>query len=338
MTRPPGGSGKGSEQRWAAARLLLGALRWLRGLLAAQARGWLVSGRQGLRAAWAARPAPAQAGAILLALALAAAGAAALSAQAGLSARLPQPLDWRAVAALLGRDGRPGDLVVVAPAWLERARAIVPEGLPVLAAGRLDGERLPGVRRVWLVAAPAAPFAGWEAEAELERRAARADMQRLGGLEVTRYELASPSLPLATLAARPPPPARSVLLDLGGLPRRCLVIQPGPGEPLALAFPATRIGRTLAGHATLLPPPGAAQATAPGRTGTGTGGESGGARIAFLVDGTETGALELEPVGGRRAFTVDTSRFAGSTHLLELLATAPGPAPGPICLEALSLP
>jgi hypothetical protein len=303
------------------ARLLARALGSLRDLLAAQVRGWLRGARRGLAGAWAARPSGPRAVAVLALLTLGGTSVAALLAQAGLPARLPGPLAWHAAAALLARDARPGDAVVVAPAWLERAREVAPQGVPVVAAAGLDGEQFPGVSRAWLLSAPDAPRAGWDTEAALASRATRADVQRLGALEVIRFDLSAPVLPIAALSARAAPPARAALREAGGLPRRCLVFTPTPGAPLALHFPGTRLGRGLAGHAALLPGPGGAPV-----------------RLAFLVDGAELGAVEVGPGDGWLAWQVDTSRASPGTHEVAVVATAAGEVARPVCLEALALP
>lgn len=304
-----------------AARLLARALAHLRDLLLSQVRGWLADTRSAATGAWTARPSARHAGAVLLCLGLAAAGAAALIAQAALASRLPGPLDWQAAAALLARDARPGDLVVVAPPWLERAREVVPHGVPVVAPASLDGEPLAGVTRAWLLTAPGAPLDGWEVETALARRAANADPQRLGGLEVIRYELSTPVLPLASLVDRPPAPARAALREAGGLPRRCLLVEPVAGAPVVLAFPATRLGRTLEGHAALLPGPGDAPV-----------------RVAFQVDGAEVGAVEVRPGDTWLPYQVDTSRSAFGAHEVTLLVSAAGEPARTVCLEVLALP
>jgi len=303
------------------ARLLARALAHLRDLMVMQVVGWLQAARRGLAAAWVARPSGPRATAGLTLLGLAAVAVASLLAQAGLPGRLPGPLDWQATAALLARDARPGDLLVVSPPWLERAREVAPHGVRVLAAARLDLEPLHGVTRAWLLSAPAAPLAGWATEASLARRATRADPQRLGALEVIRFDLSAPAQPLASLAERAPPPAAAALREAGGLPRRCLVLAPAPGAPLVLAFPATRLGRTLAGHAALLP-----------------GAGDGPVRLAFQVDGAEAGAVELRAADGWLAWQVDTGAAAGGVHDLTLVATTAGDAARPVCLEALALP
>jgi hypothetical protein len=303
------------------ARLIPRALAHLRDLMVLQVVGWLQSARRRLAATWVARPAGPRTTAIVTLLGLAAAAVTSLAAQASLSARLPGPLDWSAAAALLARDARPGDALVVWPHWLERAREVTPHGVRVIAAARLDDEPLHGVTRAWLLWAPGAPPAGWGAEAAMAKRATRADPQRLGALEVVRFDLSAPAQPLASLAERASPPAVAALREAGGLPRRCLVFTPAPGAPLVLAFPAIRLGRSLAGHAALLPGPG-----------------DGPVRLAVQVDGTEVGALELRAADGWLAWQLDTSQAAGGAHQVTLVATTAGAEARPVCLEALALP
>jgi hypothetical protein len=302
------------------ARLLASALTHLGGLLTAQVRGWLRSARQASRRAWAARPSAARLGAILLALSLAGASATSLAALAGRPARLPSELDWRAAATLLQRDARPGDAVLLAPAWLERAREVVPPGLPLLARPQLADERLLGVRRAWLLTAPSAMPARRDLARDLAGRSRAWDTQHLGALEVTRYDLGVPVVPVARLADRPPPLAVVRQRDGGGSPRRCLELSPAPGAPVTLAFPATPLGRILAGHAALE-----------------TGHEGPPVRIAFSVDEEEIGALTLAGAGWR-SFELDTSRHGFTAHLVTVVASAEEPGAGPICLEALALP
>jgi hypothetical protein len=301
------------------ARLAARALAHLGDLLGAQVRGWLAAAAQVPRRAWAGRPTAARAGAILLALALAGLGLGSLLAQAALPARLPSALDWRAVAALLQRDGRPGDAVLLDPAWLERAREVVPPGLPVLALLRLGDDRLPGVRRAWLLAAPAARPPRSTLALELGRQARAASSQRLGALEVTCYELGAPLLPVAALADRAPPGTPVLQRDAGGTPRRCLALFPTPERPATLAFPALPLGRALSGHALLLP-----------------GGGDGPVRVAFQVDGAEVGALELGG-DGWRAFELETTQPPG-THAVTVTASALRADARPVCLEALAIP
>jgi hypothetical protein len=301
------------------ARFVARALAYLGNLLGDQVGGWRTEARHRLRRAWSARPTGARAGAILLALVLAGGGLAALLARLDLAGRLPSPLDWRAAGALLRRDARAGDAVVVAPAWLERAREVAPPGLPVLAPARLEEERLPAIRRVWLVSASGLLHGPSPQAQELARRASATDVRRLGALEVARYDLGSPLQPLAALADRAPPQVPVRQLDAGGVPRRCLLLEPQPEQPVTVPFGAIQLGRTLAGHALLL-----------------SGAGSAPARIAFRVDDEEVGALLLGGPGWR-PFELDTSRHAPGAHAVSVMVSGSG-STGPLCLEALALP
>jgi hypothetical protein len=151
------------------------------------------------------------------------------------------------------------------------------------------------------------------------RRAAHADAQVLGGLEVTRFDLREPVLPVTVLAERAPDLVE--LREAGGQPRTCLVLRPVPGAALVRRLPAVPLGRLLAGHATLLPGPGRAPV-----------------RVALEVDGQELGALELDPGDGRRAFELDTASLAGTSHEVTLVAGSADELPRAVCLEVLALP
>jgi len=330
-------------------------LRRLAGRAAALVRERAVEGAREARraaaaraaAAWTHRPPAPRAAAIGLAAAVAAAGAWSVVSQARLAGRLPSPLDWAAARALVERDARPGDAAAVSPPWAERAREVLPSSVPVFAQARFAGEALVGVRRVWLLSLPDAPWSRWDAEIDLAERSARAEAPaRLGALEVTRYDLADPTLPLAflpdrlghaavTLGGVSCPPdgagrfrcgegavevAREVR-DVGGVARPCLTLSAAaPLEAaVALAFPSVRVGRTLHGHAG---PAGSAPGPAP-------------VRIAVLLDGEEVGAAEL-PGASWTPFRVDMTRSAGQVRTLSLVLTSPGPIA--LCLDALVLP
>lgn len=342
MTRDPdspGTAGAGLARRVAA-----GAVRGAAaGLAAALARG-----RAGLARAWHRRPPLPRATAIAFAVGAAALGAHGILFQAGLPARLPSRLDWTAARVLLERDARPGDAVALAPAWAERAREVLPPGLPVLArTGR--GEDLPGVRRVWLLSLSRAPGYDWSTEVALVSRAARSTpAQRLGALEVTRHELARPTLPLAFLpdrlaqaevslggapcaadgAAFVCEPAglrvERTVREVDGVPRPCLSVSldAPPGAPLALAFPGVPLARAVRGHAGVA----GGRGHTPGAT----------VRIAVLVDGEEAGAVEVAG-GGFEPFEIDTAHLPPGFHVVTLVLTSPG-APGTLCLDAETLP
>jgi hypothetical protein len=297
--------------------------------------------------AWERRPPWPRVGAIAFAAAVAVLGAWSVVAQARLASRLPTALDWAAARALLERDARPGDAAALSPPWAERAREVLPASVPLVPQARLAAEELAGVRRVWLVSLPVTPGFRWEAEADLSDRSSRVDPPaRIGALEVARFDLASPTLPVAFLPDRlarggatlgpadcePAGPGRfrcgaSALVErtvreVGGAARPCLSISSsGPLEtPLVMSFPPTRIGRTIDGHA--------------GRVGAGSG-SAAPVRVSLLIDGEELGSAELAAAGWV-PFRIDTSRSAGQVRAVGLVLTSP--APLDLCLEALVLP
>jgi hypothetical protein len=324
----------------------------LAGLVARRTASGVAAAAARLRArtarAWARRPSPARGVAFLFLAGAAALGARGILFQAGLSARLPSRLDWAAVRALLERDARPGDAVALAPAWVERAREVVPAAVPLVArTGR--GEDLPGVRRVWLLSVARAPGYDWQTELAVVSRSARSTpAQRLGAIEVTRHDLAYPTLPLAFLPDRLPhaevtlggaacaasgggftcggsTPVRveRAVREVAGVPRPCLTasMTAPAGAPLALAFPGVPVGRVVRGHA---------GAAGRGRT------LAAPVRIAVQIDGEEAGAAELSGPGFA-PFEIDTRHLGGRLHAVTLVLTSPG-APGTLCLDAATLP
>lgn len=313
------------------------------------------------RLLWPPRP---RHGAAVFAVVLVALGLHGVVFQARLSGRLPSDIDWRAAAALVERDARPGDAVALAPVWAERARQVLPERLPahpgaplvVMAYPRYtpDAEDLVGVRRVWLLALPRAPGAGRLIARDLEARAVNRDgPQRLGALEVTRYEVRNPMLPLAFLPDRlagarvrlgevpcpagpdggfrcPGPPwmrvAREVReMDL--LPRPCIYAHPGadPGAPLSVEFPEVPVGRVLRGHTGI-----AGDAALRGASPV---------RLEVRLDGEVLGAVEEPPRRpGWHAFQMDTASHAGRAGTLTFTVAAPDPGARWFCFEAMTLP
>jgi hypothetical protein len=297
------------------------------------------------RWAWARRPSPPRTAALVFAAGAALAGALAVVAQVRLPSRLPSAGDWAALRALIERDARPGDALALSPPWAERAREVLPLPVPVLAHRRYAGEDLVGVRRLWLVSLPRAPAFTWDPELDVLQRAARSDPPlRLGALEVARYEISFPVLPLAFLPDRLAQAAvshgevacagdgagafrcadeavgvRREVREVGGAARPCLVASAGRGLPLALTFPAVRVGRVVRGHLGAL---GGASLPAP-------------VRVAVRVEAEEAGAAEISGPGFV-PFEVDTSRFAGAAHPLSIVLTTPGDAE--LCLDAVTLP
>jgi hypothetical protein len=107
--------------------------------------------------------------------------------------RLPRDADYAEAAAALRVRAGSNDAVQVWPAWAERARMFV-AAVPVRAEEDLQAADYPGVRRLWLLALPRAPFAGLDrARAALRARGAvAAAATTFGALTLEAWELSGP--------------------------------------------------------------------------------------------------------------------------------------------------
>ena len=268
--------------------------------------------------------------------------------------RLPSPIDWRSAAVLLARDSRRGDAVALVPWWAERAREVLPASLPVLAYPHLAGEELLGVRRIWFLSLPDTPGFQSSIELEIAGRALRSfGPHRLGGLELTRYDLRAPVLPLAFLPDRLAtatvslhgspcvPDARSTYrcvaaqsisvrreereVDL--LPRPCLYAHP-PADlagPLVISFPNVPLGRVLRGHTGIVGEL-ALGGTAP-------------IHLSVSANGRALGAADEPPASpGWHAFQFDTGAEAGKVETVTFSLTAGEADERHLCFDAYTLP
>jgi hypothetical protein len=304
--------------------------------------GWFELRRKVQATFWPPRPV---AWASLLALAVAAAGIHGLWFLGSLPGRLPSPTDWKAAAALVAREARPGDVVALSPAWAERAREVLPDRvpswpdvvLPLLALPSYSetDEDLPGVKRVWLVSLPGAPGASPRIARQLASRSETSEGPlQVGRLDLTRYDLRSPLLPLHSFTDRlasasiQNPGARVTreTREVDFQPRTCIVVSfPGPRpEPATLAFSAVPLGRALRGHLGLV------------------GDVSAGASSVSLrvkVDGLEVGRGEATAARpGWSAFQIDTAPISGQTRQVALEVVPSGPLPRGVCIDLMSLP
>jgi len=304
--------------------------------------GWYELRRKARTTFWPPRPV---AWAGLLALAVAAAGLHGLWFLGSLPGRLPSPTDWKAVASLVAREARSGDAVVLSPAWAERAREILPDRLPsgqdvtlpllAFPSYAEADEDLSGVKRVWLVSLPGAPGASPRIARQLASRSETSEGPlQVGRLDLTRYDLRSPLLPvhsftdrLASASIRSPG-ARVIreTREVDLLPRTCIVVSfPGPRpEPATLAFPAVPLGRALRGHLGLV---GDVSAGAPPVS------------LLVKVDGLEVGrgeATAARPLWS--AFQIDTGRISGPSRQVTLEVVPSGPLPRGVCIDLVSLP
>jgi hypothetical protein len=304
--------------------------------------GWYELRRKVRATVWPPQPV---AWAGLLAVALAAAGLHGLWFLGTLPSRLPSETDWKAVAALVAREARPGDSVALSPPWAERAREIFPDRLPsrpdvalpllALPSYAEAEEDLPGVKRVWLVSLPGAPGLSPRIARQLASRSESAvGPLRVGRLELTRYELRSPLLPVHSFTDRlssasiRSPGARVAreTREVDLLPRTCILVSfPGPRpEPATLAFPAVPVGRALRGHLGLV---GDVSAGAPPVS------------LRVHVDGVELGRAEAAATRpGFGAFQFETGGISGSSHDVIVEVIPSGPLPRGVCLDLVSLP
>ncbi len=280
----------------------------------------------------------------LFAAAVVAAGVYGIWFQATLPGRLPSSSDWKAVAAVLARDTRPGDAVALAPPWAERAREILPERLPTRPEASLPvlaypsyaegAEDLAGIRRVWLLSLPDAPGGTGRIAAELQARSGAAEGPlRIGQLTLTRFDLRSPLLPLWSLAdllpaARIQGPAvvAREIREVGFLPRDCVVARfagPHPGTAV-VRLPPAPLGVALRGHVGL----------AGDVSGTGAS-----ASVRVMVDGVELGRVEAAASAPAwRTVQIDTSRLPPARHEVALEVVPSGPLPRGVCLDLVALP
>ncbi len=274
-------------------------------------------------------------------------GAGGLAFQLTLPSRLPSRLDWEAAHTLLERDARPGDAVLGSPAWAERLRLLAPRGLRVLDQPRFAPADLEGVRRVWLVSLPRAPGFSWQPEVELLGRSTASNPPlAVGRLEISRFEITHPDLPLASLVDRLAAASVAVegqpcagdgggfrcsagrvelsvengVVEANGLARTCLVARASGGAARVLAtFGGVPLGRVLRGNVGAL------------------GGGAGSLPLSVVVrvDGQEAAVIELDGAGWP-TFRVDTGRWAGEKHTVGLELVVPENRS--LCLQAVTLP
>lgn len=115
-------------------------------------------------------------------------GAGSLLFDLTLSWRLPSDADWAEAAGALRSRTREGDALQLWPAWAERARLFV-DSMPVLAEEDLAQADYVGVRRLWVLSLPRAPFVHAPDAALRGRGATPGDEQRFGALSLRPWDL-----------------------------------------------------------------------------------------------------------------------------------------------------
>ena len=124
----------------------------------------------------------------LAVLILAAVGA--LLFQLTLPGKLVDEQAYRALADTLGREAKPGDVLLLFPWWTERARLFVPPSLPVVGYLGSDTDPLRSFARIWLLAQPRLPKANLSDF--LSRfgvdRASLSSPRQFGNLQLSLYQ------------------------------------------------------------------------------------------------------------------------------------------------------
>lgn len=129
-------------------------------------------------------------GALIEGAVLAAVGVACLAFQLWLPSTQVAEADYQAVARVLEAERQPGDVVLLAPWWTERARIYVPSGLPVVGYLRSDGDHLKRHPRIWVLSQPRLPNAqlGDFERAFLPGRTALGEARQFGNLTLRLYQ------------------------------------------------------------------------------------------------------------------------------------------------------
>jgi hypothetical protein len=96
-------------------------------------------------------------------LALVLVAMACLALQLKLPSVAPSDADYESFSSVLDRESVPGDVVLLAPWWIERARVFVPEKVPVVGYFGSEADLLRQHRRIWLLANPSLPNFSWSA-------------------------------------------------------------------------------------------------------------------------------------------------------------------------------
>lgn len=135
--------------------------------------------------------------------------------------------DYLAVARVLEQEARPGDVVLLAPWWTERARLYVPPGLPVVGHQHSDGEALEAHPRIWVLSQPRLPRSGRSAfqAAFGPGRTPDGAAHRFGNLALQRY-LNGRHRPVVFDGVEALPRARVALESADGQRQAC-----SPGGP-----------------------------------------------------------------------------------------------------------
>lgn len=103
--------------------------------------------------------------------------------------RLPSSGDYAALSAVLAREAKPGDVLLLHPWWAEKARLFAPAQLPVVGYLGSDGDDLEEYQRIWVLSQPELPRNdehGFQVAFSRDR-VSELNPQRFGNLRLERF-------------------------------------------------------------------------------------------------------------------------------------------------------
>lgn len=163
------------------------------------------------------------------------------------AAEVPGDDVWARAASEVRRAHRPGDLIVISPAWADPiGRLHLGDLIPLEMAGRMDAARY---GRIWELAVDGHARAPHPDVAGL----APAEERDVGGITVRRFER-EPAVVVTDLADVLPTArveggsARVDLAEVAFEPHRCILAPTPAGRPVTLTFPRVALGRELVGY------------------------------------------------------------------------------------------
>lgn len=272
------------------------------------------------RRSWTRRWRPLLGAVPALAIALIAVWEIAAVARAGHD--VPGEADWRAAAAELRAQHQPGELIVVAPRWLDPVlRLHLGDRIPIEMAARMDAATYDTI---------------WELSARGERAAETAGLSpqqtwRSGDLILRRYRQEPARVlhdfagALATaevsgaIARRP----QVVLEEVGFEPHRCIQVVPRPDGTAEIRYPDVPLGSRLVGYVGLADVFTRRDVRAP-------------ARLAVAIDGTEVAEVTVGVEDGWVRFEVATEPRSGAEVTFTATAIGPGARDRRVCFAAES--
>jgi hypothetical protein len=267
-----------------------------------------------------------------------------------LPGRLPSDDDYRTAAAYIAQGFKPGDAVLLYPAWAEHWRMFL-DVSPVLAVPHPDLEDLTRTRRVWLAGLPDVPRSDYDHVAgrmALRYHALDAP-RRFGHLAVNLYENPGYAEPIFDFRAEVPRAhvrlgndpcpwdgrahrcraapwvhVADELHEIEFLPRHCIWAHPAGATPLIIEYDGVPLGRRIrirGGISTQV-----AWRKDP---------NWGPLTFAVYVGGTQAGSMTIEVADGQeQTLDVDTSGSAGSTRDVVFTVSAPRPDNRQFCFDA----